>query len=409
MNSRPPQYLQYLYSYPHKTAYQTFTSPVAIANYLEQLTDKKASLYFHIPFCRYKCGFCNLFSLQGCNNSRIEAYLETMKRQAGQLSTFTKDLSFTSFAIGGGTPLVLNESQLETVFDIASLLGVDTSKTFTSIETSPDFTNKQVLGLLKERGVERISIGIQSFRQEELQKIRRSVSIETCASALETIQQATFPQFNIDLIYGIEGQTVESFLTSIQIALSYQPTELFMYPLYARQELQDSSRAKDEILYIMYKAGRDALIEQSFTQTSMRRFVKKASPDLEYSCGDETMISCGCGGRSYIGKLHYATPYATKQTEIRTIIDQYIKTTDFTLATNGLILSREEQRKRYIIKNLLYYKGIDKADYEQRFGEAFHFPFELLIDENLVEDKEGFIRLTREGLAYSDEIGLLFV
>ncbi len=410
MNNRSPEYIHYMYSYPHKTAYRPFDTTIDLASYIKKVEGRKASLYFHIPFCRYKCGFCNLFSQQGCDELKITAYIDALYKQARQLSPLTNNLTFDSFAIGGGTPLVLTTDQLEKVFEIAVLFDVYPEKVFTSVETSPDYTDLETLQLIKDKGTKRLSIGVQSFYPEELQYIKRNTSFLTIETALETIKQIGFPQFNIDLIYGIEGQTVESFLFSIGKALQYNPTELFLYPLYVRNGVRISAKARNEQLYAMYNAGRAKLLSQGFKQTSMRRFVKNDMADLEYSCGDEVMISCGCGGRSYIGNLHYATPYAVSQPNIQSIIDTYISTTDFKTVTNGYILSVDEEERRYIIKNLMHYRGINKSDFEQRFGKTIPFSdFDRLINDGFVENKGDFIRLTTKGMGYSDDIGQLFI
>ena len=104
MNQPLPRYVDYMYSYPHKTAYRSFPSPVSLVPYLKQVEGQKASLYFHIPFCSHKCGYCNLFSLQTNRADYIATYLETLHKQAQQLSPLTTGLAFDSFAIGGGTP-----------------------------------------------------------------------------------------------------------------------------------------------------------------------------------------------------------------------------------------------------------------------------------------------------------------
>ncbi len=400
-----------MYSYPHKTAYRPFDVPIDIKNYLDKEKGKDASLYFHIPFCKYKCGYCNLFSQQNKNPGRIQEYLETLQRQAEQLSLLTKELNFTSLAIGGGTPLLLDNAQLSRLFEIIALFNINPENVFTSIETSPDYTDPESLQELKNKGIERLSIGIQSFHQDELYSLGRRTTIENCLTALNTIRQTEFPQFNIDLIYGIKEQTVDRFIGSIQTAISYQPTELFIYPLYVREGVKINNRAANENIYNLYKAGRNELIKEGFIQTSMRRFVRKHSPDLEYSCGDETMLSCGCGGRSYISDLHFAAPYAVNQKRIKSIIDQYIQTTDFTQINNGFILSVDEQKRRYIIKNFMYYRGIDKEDYKLRFKEEVTdtFDFDRLFDKGFIEELEGFLKLTEKGMAFSDDIGQLFI
>lgn len=404
------RYVSYMYSYPHKTAYRTLTPPVSLSPYLERLEGREASLYFHIPFCAHKCGYCNLFSQQCCDAERISLYLHTMRRQAEQLSVAAQGLKFTSFAVGGGTPLILDEGQLEELFCLAELFGVHPSRVFTSVETSPEYTQKSVLRQLRARGVERLSMGVQSFNETELKKLKRRPGLGTVVGALENIVEAGFPQFNLDLIYGIEGQTVESFMRSLNTALTYRPNELFIYPLYVRPGTRINVRSTDDIGYAIYKSARELLVGQGFVQTSMRRFVRRETTETEFSCGDEVMLSCGAGGRSYLGNLHYATPYAVRQQAIADEIDHYIRTTDFMTAANGFLLSTEEMQIRFIIKNLMYHRGVDLAEYEKRFGEKPDRKlFREFTDRGWIEETGRIVRLTEEGMAYSDYIGQAFI
>lgn len=404
------RYVSYMYSYPHKTAYRTLTPPVPLSPYLERLEGREASLYFHIPFCAHKCGYCNLFSQQCCDAERISLYLHTMRRQAEQLSVAAQGLKFTSFAVGGGTPLILDEGQLEELFCLAELFGVHPSRVFTSVETSPEYTQKSVLRQLRARGVERLSMGVQSFNETELKKLKRRPGLGTVVGALENIVEAGFPQFNLDLIYGIEGQTVESFMRSLNTALTYRPNELFIYPLYVRPGTRINVRSTDDIGYAIYKSARELLVGQGFVQTSMRRFVRRETTETEFSCGDEVMLSCGAGGRSYLGNLHYATPYAVRQQAIADEIGHYIRTTDFMTAANGFLLSTEEMQIRFIIKNLMYHRGVDLAEYEKRFGEKpDRNLFREFTDRGWIEETGRIVRLTEEGMAYSDYIGQAFI
>ena len=404
------RYVSYMYSYPHKTAYRTLTPPVSLSPYLERLEGREASLYLHIPFCAHKCGYCNLFSQQCCDAERISLYLHTMRRQAEQLSVAAQGLKFTSFAVGGGTPLILDEGQLEELFCLAELFGVHPSRVFTSVETSPEYTQKSVLRQLRARGVERLSMGVQSFNETELKKLKRRPGLGTVVGALENIVEAGFPQFNLDLIYGIEGQTVESFMRSLNTALTYRPNELFIYPLYVRPGTRINVRSTDDIGYAIYKSARELLVGQGFVQTSMRRFVRRETTETEFSCCDEVMLSCGAGGRSYLGNLHYATPYAVRQQAIADEIDHYIRTTDFMTAANGFLLSTEEMQIRFIIKNLMYHRGVDLAEYEKRFGEKpDRNLFREFTDRGWIEETGRIVRLTEEGMAYSDYIGQAFI
>lgn len=299
---------------------------------------------------------------------------------------------------------------MEKVLEAASLFRVHPATTFTSIETSPGVSARDSLEYLKAQGVQRLSTGIQSFREDELKQLRRNIPVATTLQALEDMASIAFPRFNIDLIYGIKGQTPASLLFSIREALRFRPTELFVYPLYVRPGTAIRSRATDADCVQLYFTAREELLANGFRQTSMRRFVKTPAPDLEYSCGDETMISCGCGGRSYLGNLHTATPYAVQPAHISRIIREYTETKDFTRVNHGILLTGDELRRRYIIKNLLYYKGLNLQEYNNRYGTPADIPeFDLLTSRGYTEETDGFLRLTDKGMAWSDYIGQLFI
>ncbi len=402
-------YTDYMYSYPHKTAYRLFP-PLSLVSRLEMLQGSCASLYFHIPFCRSKCAYCNLFSLPGCDSEFIDTYLHAVARQAAQLAPLAGGLRFDSFAIGGGTPLLLTPKQLDKLLSLASLFHVDPQTVYTSVETSPEYADKERLDVLRRFGVSRLSIGIQSFRDDELSALGRRPRRADIYPALERICQAGFPTLNIDLIYGIKGQTPESLLYSLREALQFGPDELFIYPLYVRRGTGIREREDDDVCLRLYFTARDYLLVQGFRQTSMRRFVRRVDAET-HSCGDEVMLSCGAGGRSYLGDLHCATRYSVRPGHIRDVLQCYVGTADYTVVDNGIFLAPDEQRRRYIIKNLLYYAGMDKEEYQTRFGQSVDADplFASLAERGWLVDDGRHIRLTDEGMSRSDFIGPLFI
>ena len=103
-------YIQYMYSYPHKTAYRTLTG-VSLKDYVRHLSGKGHGLYLHLPFCRTKCGYCNLFSVAGQGTETVDRYLDTAERQSRQYEILTApwETEFSALVIGGGTPLLLSQ------------------------------------------------------------------------------------------------------------------------------------------------------------------------------------------------------------------------------------------------------------------------------------------------------------
>ena len=109
-------YIQYMYSYPHKTAYRPLTG-ISLGDYASLLSGGGHGLYLHIPFCQAKCGYCNLFSVAGQNTDRVDRYLDAVERQCRQYQEVLapNESEFSELVIGGGTPLCLTEKQLDKI------------------------------------------------------------------------------------------------------------------------------------------------------------------------------------------------------------------------------------------------------------------------------------------------------
>lgn len=413
-------YVQYMYSYPHKTAY-TGLEGVNLADWLHCLVGKENSLYFHIPFCQYKCGYCNLFSVAGAENklSFIEDYVYTMERQAKQLAAaMPGGVSFCSMDIGGGTPLLLPGHILEQLFVIArKYFGINYGQIPVNVETSPNQTDKSKLLLLKKYGITRISIGVQSFNSLELRTLHRFHSPERALKALELIRETVFPCLNIDIIYGIPGQTKETLLKSLKKAVLFKPEEMFVYPLYVKNGtyLYQRGIKPSENTMELYKCARDFLLANGYIQQSMRRFVLTGNITADDSitlCGFGNTLSTGCGGRSYIGNLHFCSPYTTGNVVCRQQINKYIKQKDFLKVEHGFILAEDEQKRRYAVKNILFGKGILKEDYKKHFNSSPEedFPFiKEWQEKGYACISSSFVSLTEEGIALSDYLGPEFI
>ena len=147
-------YVQYMYSYPHKTAYRSLKG-ISLRDYTGVLAEKGHGLYLHVPFCQAKCGYCNLFSVTGQNKEAFDKYLDGVKRQCQQYSQILKpcQTEFSEFIIGGGTPLLLSEAQLSRVFDLIHSYFVMEDNKQAAIETAPNQTEIGKLRILKEAGV----------------------------------------------------------------------------------------------------------------------------------------------------------------------------------------------------------------------------------------------------------------
>ncbi|MCK2221849.1 STM4012 family radical SAM protein [Actinomadura sp. ATCC 31491] len=422
-------YEGYVYAYPHKTAYRPLRPRPPLTEVWAG--ERAGALYVHIPFCEMRCGFCNLFTRTGAPEDLVTAYLDTLERQAVQVRDALDETAFATAAFGGGTPTYLAAGELARLFDLTEkAMGVDLAAIPLSVETSPATATPDRLAVLAERGTTRVSIGVQSFIDAEARSAVRPQRRAEVDAALDAIRASGVPVLNIDLIYGIDGQTVGSWLHSIETALSWRPEEIYLYPLYVRPltGLGRQGRAWDDQRLELYRAGRDRLVAAGYEQVSMRLFrlpttathptathpaathpaathptathptvtpsLATPSPVIpspvipspvipspvipspaasavaaaDYCCQTDGMVGLGCGARSYTSALHYSFEYAVEARHVRAIIDDYVGREDFGVANVGFALSLGERKRRHLIQSLLQAGGLSRALYRERFG-----------------------------------------
>ncbi|MFC8093469.1 STM4012 family radical SAM protein [Streptomyces sp. NPDC057301] len=429
--ARPRPYESYVYAYPHKTAYRKLPGRPPLRTLWAGEAKDALALYLHIPFCEVRCGFCNLFTRIGAPDGLTTAYLDALERQARAVRTALGDgpVRFAAAAFGGGTPTFLTAAELTRLCDMAEdIAGADLRAVPLSVEASPATATADRLAVLAERGTTRLSLGVQSFVDAEARSAVRPQRRADVEAALGRIRDAAIPVLNIDLIYGIDGQTESSWRESLRAALAWQPEELYLYPLYVRPltglgrrsaDLPEplTDRAWDEQRLRLYRYGRDVLLDAGYEQVSMRMFRRSGSDAVsagDHACQTDGMVGLGCGARSYTSEVHYSFDYAVDMREIRTIVDDYVARpeTDFAHAEYGRPMEEDETRRRHLIQSLLQAEGMDTAGYEARFGSRPRDDFAVELaafDAAGWLDGEaaraGRLRLSPEGLAHSDAVG----
>jgi oxygen-independent coproporphyrinogen III oxidase len=411
-------YDSYVYAYPHKTAY----GPLEPAHRLEDVwrdEDKRSLfLYMHVPFCEMRCGFCNLFTTPKPAADLVARYVGTLGRQVTRVArALGDDARYTRFAIGGGTPTLLDPDALGRVLDLAEQkLGADLRKIPGSVETSPETCSADRMKLLRERGVDRISIGVQSFLESESSAVNRPQKNAEVFGALDAIREAGFPTLNVDLIYGLPEQTLLTWERSLQTALEWSPEELYLYPLYVRPVTTLSKRRRDwdDERLSLYRHARALLLGAGYEQVSMRMFQKRAKGGDKsapvYCVQDDGMVGLGPGARSYTRGLHYSTEWAVGARGVKEILGGWLDDDEdgFDVARWGIALDADEQRRRWVAYSLFVADGIDLDAYRTRFDGALfdHLPFlEELVTTGAAERNDRTIRLTPVGIERSDTIG----
>ena len=405
-------YQQYAYSYPHKLAYREFEKPLTLKEVWQQENRSNLFAYLHIPYCEMRCGFCNLFTIANPKEGLTD-YLHALKREAATYKEVLPDIQFEEYAIGGGTPTYLNPDQLATMLSIfKNDLGVHTNEKYGSIETSPKSITPAKIQLIEAYGINRISIGIQSWIEAETKQLGRPQSPDLAANAVQSLMESDIPEVNLDLIYGIKGQTLKTWQYALERTLEYRPTEIYLYPLYTRPltglAKQNNQSTIDNRLSL-YRHGRAFLLDNGYQQVSMRCFRRNDALPIQstYDATVDGMIGIGAGARSYTTKLHYSSHYAVSRKAIKEIIQLYREKENFKVIHYGIHLNEAEQIRRFLIKSLMDGGRLSIEKFQALFNQSIFEIDEIqsFFDQKYLEKKGNFIQLSIEGLEMEDWIG----
>lgn len=406
-------YQGYAYAYPHKTAYRALSPPRPLQGVWAQEPRDAVFLYLHVPYCEMRCGFCNLFTMVDGTGEAHDRTLDAVERQIDAVADAVGPVTVAQAAVGGGTPTFLSAERLARALDLLRRF-VDLRMIPWSIETSPATATPARLSVLMERGVQRVSMGVQSFVDEEVRGAGRPQRRTEVDAALKAIRDAGVPEFNLDLMYGLPHQTEASWQYSLDTALGWNPTELFLYPLYVRPRtgLDRTGRSWDDHRLRLYRIGRDHLLANGYRQFSMRRFRRLDAPEAptEYRCQSDAMIGVGPGARSYTSGLHYSTEWGVGRSRVKEIVGAFHERTaeEHATAFHGVEVGRCERQRRHLMQSLLCEEGLQFGYYTERFGtQALSDWPQLteLVDLGLGEVRDGGLILTERGFERSDAVG----
>lgn len=250
--------------------------------------DPKSNLYIHIPFCSQKCSFCYYSVLVGSQSEFVWSYLHALEREAEQVSPLFEGRELDSVYIGGGTPTYLTEDQISFLFERVIAKFPTTNSTEITFESSPETVTIAKTKLLRQLGVNRMSMGVQSMDNEILAKARRNAHLGEVLAAYEAIRLAGIDLVNFDLIPGVEMESEQTALASVDkvLALPTPPDQVTLYTLSVRQGAisYKSMRSMDEkAIYSntlrCYSAVADRLLDSGFNLYSKNIFIH---PDADY-------------------------------------------------------------------------------------------------------------------------------
>jgi len=368
-------------------------------------------IYIHIPYCHSKCGYCDFYSVTNLNNKSIfiDALIAETKIVNDRLDSQT---IFDTIYLGGGTPSLLEIRDLNQLFEGLFKQFNFAIESEITIEVNPGTLSKEKLINFRDLGINRLSIGIQSFIDRELQFLQR---IHTSQQAIDTIhlaREAHFDNISIDLLFALPNQKIEDWQFNLEKGIALNPEHISAYnlifepdtPLYKTREAGQIEAKNESEELKFYKTTIETLKKSSYIQYEVSNFARDraylSKHNLKY-WDHSNYLGFGPSAHSYWDSKRWSNVGS---------VDQYIKH----LKKNQSPIDFEEiinQRTREfenIFLSLRTNIGLNLLDFEKYFKESFLLKYEnkvkKLINQELAEIEDEYFRLTAKGLYISDEI-----
>lgn len=360
-------------------------------------------LYIHIPFCEYICHYCDFVKRVPKNKEMVDAYLKVLVKE---IDLYKKHFdTIETIYIGGGTPSMLDEEQL--IFLLSHLKDIN-PKEF-SIEVNPESYTKEKGKIFKTYGINRVSLGVQTFNQDLLHYLNRGHTNDQVFEVVDHLKQIGIDSISVDLIYAIPKQTYDDLRYDLKMIDQLDITHVSCYSLileektyFYHQYMRGNFKQVDEdIEATMYKMVMDELKKQGFEHYEISNFAKHGHYSyhnmIYWTLGE--YIGVGLGAHGFIdGKRTY------NERALPKYIDHYLK--EETVQTNEMLIQDE------LIFGLRKIKGVNIKDIEDKYQIKLMEIYPKLqekIDLGLVEIENGYLKLTKQGLFLGNQVFMVFI
>lgn len=363
------------------------------------------SLYIHIPYCVKKCPYCGFYSTRYSPKSADE-FLEALWREASNCRNEFGELTFQTVYVGGGTPTVLSPAQIGRLGDvITDHFSVSEASEFT-VEANPNTVSEGNLSAWRGIGANRLSLGVQSFDDAVLGILGRLHTAGQALSAFQMARTAGFRAVGMDLIYGVTGQTLQQWKTTLETAVLCRPEHLSVYSLSVdegslfKQELEAGrfSPPDDDLAADMYESAAAMLADAGYRRYEISNFALPGSEcrhNLNYWERGE-YLGFGPAAWSFMqGRRYYniadCGEYARRMAS------------GISAVAGSDIPGQEQASRETLLLSLRTAKGLDLARYRHEYG--IHMSQRL--EAALVPLREAGLLQVRDGRATLSERGVL--
>ena len=388
--------------------------PLKEAFIIKEPQDEPAGIYIHIPFCLSKCSYCDFFSITDL--SFKGEFLNALSREI--ILSPGKHLKFDSLYIGGGTPSILPPESIAEIIDkTAAAFNLDSNAEIT-MEANPATLNRENLKQFKMAGINRLTLGVQSFDCKNLKFLGRLHSGKEGAYAVEIARKCDFENINIDLIYGIPGQTEKMWLKDLQQGVNLEPTHLSCYMLTFEPGTEMGKRLQKKDFRPMPESRICNLMNLTTSFVASKGYTRYEISNyaLGTSCSDYRSrhnrkywssvpyIGLGPSAHSFIEPVRYKNISSVKE---------YIKSLKREeLPVEGKeLLNKNQRMTEEILLGLRETNGFNLVNFNQKFKtdflKKFHDPIKTLEKLKFIQTNKNRCKLTNQGILYHNSIAAM--
>ena len=378
------------------------------------------SLYIHVPWCVRKCPYCDFNSHESQGDIPEADYITALIEDLKQDLHWVQGREIQSIFFGGGTPSLLSARAYDTLFDgLTRHLSFNDNIEIT-LEANPGTFEAEKFNGYRRAGINRLSMGIQSFDPEQLKKLGRIHDKEQALRAIDMARDAGFDNFNLDLMHGLPDQTPEQALLDLDTALAFHPPHLSWYQLTIEPNTDFYKRPpvlpEDDILWDIQEQGQARLAEAGLKQYEISAYARpgrQARHNINYwRFGDYLGIGAGAHG-----KITVAGPegHRVLRSQKARLPKRYLdETRQFLSATD--IIASDDIAFECMMNALRLHSGISITDFEQRTGvtlDSLSKPMQKAESLGLIEraqvNNQDYIRASERGKQYLNELLSLFL
>ncbi len=376
-------------------------------------------LYIHIPFCHRKCPYCAFVSQQG-SSAEIDSYVNLLMTEMHLARRESLSLhAIDSIYFGGGTPSLLHPSQVERILELACKLFSLSESVEITLETNPGTIDQQKLKGYHLAGVNRLSIGVQSFDDHMLEVLGRIHTAHQADDAVKAARWAGFDNVGIDLIHALPGQTMQMWRDDLHHALDLTPEHLSVYGLtieegtpFAERYAENTDIPDEDLAADMFETADTLLTTDGYEHYEIANYARPGYRSRHNSgyWKRDGYLGLGAGAHSFLRSGKYGTRFGNTPD-----LDEYaISITRGKLPRRDKIgLSREDSLAEFMFLGLRMADGVTSGDFEREFGTTLWEHFGKVMDElagqGLLTADEHGVRLTRRGMLLSNRIFVRFL